>query len=183
MFDRQTMGPRGWVLLALLAGLGAAAACATDETPPTNASESARLDFALKDMNGADVKLADFKGRPLLINFWATWCGPCKTEIPMFVELVEKYREQKFTVLGISTDDTPEDLRPFAAEFKMNYPVLVGAGKDSLLEAYDAVFAIPVSWFVRPDGTVMLKHPGPATREWFETQVKALVASASPEAQ
>jgi thiol-disulfide isomerase/thioredoxin len=182
MMQRQMPGRRGWVVLALLAALGGAA-CATDETPATTATESARLDFALKDMNGADVKLADFKGRPLLINFWATWCGPCKHEIPMFVELVEKYRDQKFTVLGISTDDKPEDLRPFATEYKMNYPVLVGLGKDSLLEAYDAVFAIPVSWFVRADGSVMLKHPGPATKEWFETQVKALLVSASPEAQ
>ena len=88
-------------MLALAGGLGAAAACATDETPATERGrESPASTFTLKDMNGADVKLADFKGRPLLINFWATWCGPCKHEIPMFVELVEKYQEQKFTVLG-----------------------------------------------------------------------------------
>ena len=185
MSQSHRPGRRAWAVLALVAVLGGAA-CATGETPATTAAtggETARLDFALKDMNGADVKLADFKGRPLLINFWATWCGPCKHEIPVFVELVDKYRDQKFTVLGVSTDDKPEDLRPFAAEYKMNYPVLVGLGKDNLLEAYDAVFAIPVSWFVRPDGTVMLKHPGPATKEWFETQVKALLATSSSEAQ
>lgn len=181
MRERRSAGRRRWAAVALLAALGSYAACAGESAVP--AAEMARLDFALKDMNGADVKLEDFRGRPLLVNFWATWCGPCKTEIPAFVELVDKYRAQKFTVLGISTDDTPDDLRPFAAEYKMNYPVLVGLGHDELLEAYEAVFAIPVSWFIRADGSVFLKHPGPATKEWFETQVKALIASAIPEAQ
>jgi thiol-disulfide isomerase/thioredoxin len=180
MHGRRTATWRKWGTLALVA---ASCVACDRHSAPGDPPEMARLDFQLKDMNGADVKLADFKGRPLLVNFWATWCGPCKHEIPMFVELVDKYREQKFTVLGISTDDSPADLRPFAAQYKMNYPVLVGLNNDPLLEAYEAVFAIPVSWFIRPDGTVFLKHPGPATREWFETQVKALIAGANTEAQ
>jgi peroxiredoxin len=172
----------GLSLLVLVAAL--VSACGRDPDAASEAggaNELARLDFTLKDMNGQDVRLADFKGRPLVVNFWATWCGPCKHEIPAFVELVEKYKAHKFTVLGISTDDKPEDLRPFAADYKMNYPVLVGLGRDDVLIAYEAVFAIPVSWFIRADGTVHLKHPGPATKEWFETQVKALLAL--PEAE
>jgi thiol-disulfide isomerase/thioredoxin len=118
-----------------------------------------------------------------VLNFWATWCGPCKTEIPAFVELVDEYKEQKFTVLGVSVDDSPEDLRRFAVEYKMNYPVLVGLGQDKLAETYDAVVGIPITWFIRADGTVFLKHLGPATKEWFANQVKSLVASSAPESQ
>jgi peroxiredoxin len=137
-------------------------------------AEVARLDFTLKDMNGRDVRLSDFKGRPLVINFWATWCAPCKHEIPSFVELVEKYKDQNLTILGISTDDSAEDLRKFAAEFKMNYPVLVGLGHDELIEAYEAELMIPVTWFVKRDGTVALKHAGTQTKDWFERQMLAL---------
>jgi cytochrome c biogenesis protein CcmG/thiol:disulfide interchange protein DsbE len=137
--------------------------------------ELAPLDFTLQDMNGNDVTLSDFRGRPLIVNFWATWCGPCKHEIPAFVELVDKYRDQGFTVLGISVDDSPEDLRPFAAEYKMNYPVLVGLGHDELQELYGAHIVVPVSWFIRADGTVHLKHMGTNSTDWFEKQIKAML--------
>jgi cytochrome c biogenesis protein CcmG/thiol:disulfide interchange protein DsbE len=173
-----------WVGRWMLAGLVAAAiatwplACARGSAVENDRSdakaERANFDFTLKDMHGKEVRLADFKGKPLIINFWATWCGPCKTEIPAFVELVEKYREQDLTILGISTDDPPEDLQKFAAAYKMNYPVLVGVGHEDLMEAYGASVFIPVSWFVKPDGTVHVKHSGPASKQWFEEQVKAL---------
>jgi len=177
---RSWVGRRAWAALAVVAATVTYVAYAgkSHPGPETGSPAVARLDFTLKDMEGKEVHLADFRGRPLVVNFWATWCGPCKHEIPAFVELVDKYRAQNFTVLGISTDDRAEDLRPFAAEYKMNYPVLVGLGHDELLEAYEAVFAIPVSWFIRPDGTVFLKHPGPATKEFFEEQVKALLVKA-----
>jgi thiol-disulfide isomerase/thioredoxin len=137
-------------------------------------AEYARLDFVLKDMQGKDVRLADYKGRPLLINFWATDCGPCRHEIPFFVELVEKYRDKKLAVLGISTYDSAEELRPFAAKFKMNYPVLMALGRDDVLTAYEADLMIPVTWFVRQDGTVYKKKVGSDSKEWFEAQIKAL---------
>ena len=168
-----------WVKAGLVAIAVAAwptYALLTESRPPAidpNA-EVARLDFTLKDMNGREVRLSDFKGRPLVINFWATWCAPCKHEIPSFVELVEKYKDQNLTILGISTDDSAEDLRKFAAEFKMNYPVLVGLGQDELLEAYEAELMIPVTWFVKRDGTVALKHAGTQSKDWFERQMKAL---------
>jgi thiol-disulfide isomerase/thioredoxin len=164
---------------AVAAAIVAWPACAQ---PPDEVHEAegpavmAPLDFTLKDMHGKDVRLADFKGRPLIVNFWATWCAPCKVEIPIFVELVDKYRTEQLTVLGISIDDTPEDLRAFAADFKINYPVLVGLNQNEIQEAYDAVFAIPVTWFIRADGSVYLKHTGPATKEWFEQQAQNLLA-------
>jgi thiol-disulfide isomerase/thioredoxin len=148
-------------------------ACARRTCDPH--AEHAKLDFTLKDMNGHDVQLAAFKGHPLLINFWATWCGPCKEEIPTLIQLTNEHKSDKLTVLGISIDDDPKDLQKYASEHKMNYPVLVGLGHDELLEAYDAQFSVPVSWFVTPDGCVSSKHLGIATKDWFEQQVKALL--------
>jgi cytochrome c biogenesis protein CcmG, thiol:disulfide interchange protein DsbE len=133
----------------------------------------ARLDFALKDMEGRDVNLASFKGRPVLLNFWATWCGPCKEEIPALIELASKYRDD-LVVLGISIDDKPDELKKFAAEYKMNYPVLVGLGQDELLTAYEADAAVPISWFITPCATVSAKHPGIASKDYFEQQLQAL---------
>jgi peroxiredoxin len=138
-------------------------------------AERAKLNFTLKDMDGRTVDLAAYHGRPLLINFWATWCGPCKEEIPALVDLVSKYKSSKLAVLGISIDDRPEDLKKFAAEYKVNYPFLVGLGHDELLEAYDAEFAVPISWFVDTSGCVTTKHTGIASRDWFEQQIKSLL--------
>jgi peroxiredoxin len=172
----------GWGRRWLVAGALAAAiamwpACSAPSgtSTPGRGGEVAKLDFVLKDMNGATVNLADFKGRPLILNFWATWCGPCKIEIPSFVALADQYKDQRLAILGISVDDSPEDLRKFAADFKMNYPVLVGLGHDDIQEQYEAMMMIPITWFIRPDGTVHLKHSGPATKDWFEAQVKALL--------
>jgi cytochrome c biogenesis protein CcmG/thiol:disulfide interchange protein DsbE len=142
----------------------------------SRAGAPAALDYTLKDMHGKDVRLADFKGRPILINFWATWCPPCKAEIPWFIEFTEKYKAQNFTVIGISIDDSPEDIRKFADEYKVNYPMLVGVGEDELQQAYEAGFAVPVSWFIKADGTVATKAMGIHPKEWFEEQVKALIA-------
>lgn len=167
-----------WARAALVAAAVAAwpAACAQDEMSRDAgpAAEPAKLGFVLKDIAGKDVRLADFKGRPMVVNFWATWCSPCKAEIPGFIDLVNKYQEQDFTVLGISIDDAPADLARFAAQYRINYPILVGLGHDDLLAAYEATFSVPVSWLIRRDGTVYAKKMGVGTKEWFESQIKAL---------
>jgi cytochrome c biogenesis protein CcmG/thiol:disulfide interchange protein DsbE len=151
--------------------LAAWPACQSRSEP---AEGTARLDFVLKDMAGKDVRLADFAGRPIVMNFWATWCGPCRIEIPWLVELQDRYKDRGLVVLGISTDDEPADLRQFAADFKMNYPVLVGLGQDELLKAYDAVDLLPITWFVKPDGTLSGKGTGLHSQQWFDDQIKAL---------
>lgn len=124
-------------------------------------------------MNGQQVKLADYKGKPLLINFWATYCIPCKAEIPTLIALQEKYKGQ-LTILGVSVGDTASDLQAFAKEYKMNYPVLVSLDQDEMLEQYEASFQIPISWFVKKDGTVYLKKLGTESPEWFDAQVRAI---------
>jgi len=138
------------------------------------AGQPAQFNFTLKDMNGATVQLASYKGRPLVVNFWATWCPPCKLEIPWFIELKKKYGAQGLEILGVSIDDQAPELRAFAAEHQMNYPVLLGLDQDKMLEAYEAEVSVPVTWFIKKDGTVQGRTIGINTREFFETNIKAL---------
>lgn len=134
----------------------------------------ADFSFTLKDMDGKAVQLASYKGRPLIVNFWATWCPPCKKEIPWFIEFKNKYAGQGLEILGVSIDDPAPELKAFAAEYKMNYPVLMGLDQDKMLEAYDAVVSVPVTWFIKKDGVVQGRNIGINTREFFENQIKAL---------
>ena len=134
----------------------------------------ARLDYTLKDMHGVDVTLANFKGKVILLNFWATWCGPCKAEIPSLVMLQDQYRDD-LVVLGVSVDDPVEKLTPYAAEYQMNYPVLVGNGHQEFQDAYGPMWGIPVTVFVDREGRIAKKHSGIATKEQFEREIKALL--------
>jgi thiol-disulfide isomerase/thioredoxin len=141
------------------------------------AGSAAPLSFTMKDMNGVDVKLSSFKGKPIVVNFWATWCGPCRAEIPSLVELQKKYGGpgQDLVVLGISVDDPIEKLKPYATEMKMNYPVLVGSQREDVTEAFGPLWGIPVTVFIGRDGTIHKKHSGIATKEQFEQEIKALL--------
>ena len=134
----------------------------------------APLDFTLKDMNGVDVKLASFKGKIILLNFWATWCGPCRAEIPALVELQKKYADD-LVVLGFSVDDPVDKLRPYATGYKINYPVLVGSGREEVQDAFGPLWGIPVSVIIGRDGTIARKHSGIGTKEQFEQEIKSLL--------
>ncbi len=148
---------------------------ATEAGICTAKPKTAPLDFVVKDMNGGDVKLADYKGKVVMLNFWATWCGPCKVEIPMFTELQTKYKDQGLAFLGISVDDSPEQLRPFAQDYRMNYPVLVGDGRDDVQNAFGPMFGIPVTLLIARDGTICTRYLGPRPKERFERDIKALL--------
>jgi len=139
------------------------------------AEKQANLDFTVKDMNGANVRLADHKGKVILINFWATWCPPCKMEIPGFIELYDQYKDQGLVILGVSGDDDAETLRTFASEWKINYPMLVGRDEEKLLDAYGPLYGYPTSVLVGRSGAVCGRHVGPATKEEFEKEIKALL--------
>ena len=141
------------------------------------AGKAAPLNFTLKDMNGVDVKLASFKGKPIVLNFWATWCGPCRAEIPSLVELQKQYAAdgKDVVILGISVDDPVDKLKPYASQMKMNYPVLVGNGREDVQDAFGPLWGIPVTVFVGRDGNIALKHSGIATKEQFEQEIKSLL--------
>jgi thiol-disulfide isomerase/thioredoxin len=137
-------------------------------------AKPAPLDFTIKDMNGVDVKLSSFKGKVILLNFWATWCGPCKAEIPAFVELQKQYPDD-LVILGLSVDDTVDKLKPYAAQYKINYPILVGLGREDVQDAYGPMWGIPVSFLIGRDGRICKKHMGIAPKAQFEREIKALL--------
>lgn len=133
----------------------------------------ARYDFTLKDMNGGSVRLADYKGKVVLLNFWATWCGPCRSEIPELVRLADEHKDDGFAVIGVSIDDTPEQLRAFAQEMKMNYPSLLMI--EDLDNAFGPMWALPTTFIIDRHGSICLKHMGPVTRELVEREIKGLL--------
>jgi thiol-disulfide isomerase/thioredoxin len=145
----------------------AGAACIANAKP-------ANFDFTIKDVDGNQVSLASYKGKVVLLNFWATWCGPCKAEIPGFVRLQEKYRDQ-LVVVGFSVDDTAEKAKAYAAEYKMNYPILLGEGREDVQDAYGPIWGIPASFIISKDGRVCRKHMGIAPEAVFEKEVVALM--------
>ena len=148
---------------------------AADEASDADATgKPAPLHFTLKDMNGAEVKLSSYKGKIILLNFWATWCEPCKYEIPDLISLQEQYAGD-VVVLGFSVDDTPEQLKAYAAEYKVNYPMLVGSGHENVQDAYGPMWGIPVTIVIARDGTIARKQSGIRTREQFEREIKALL--------
>jgi len=144
-----------------------AGACMADAKP-------ANWDFKLKNLEGKEVDFASYKGKVVLLNFWATWCGPCKAEIPGFVELQEKYKDQ-LTIVGYSVDDTAELAKKYAAEYKMNYPILLGEGREDMQDAYGPIWGIPASFLISKDGKVCRKHMGIAPKAVFEKEIVALL--------
>ena len=157
------------------------AACPVDAKP-------ANLNFTLKDTNGQDVRLADYKGKVLLMDFWATWCGPCKVEIPGFIDLYAKYKSQGLEVVGVVLLDKFDNARPFAEKMKMNYPVLNGdEQQDKIDDAYGPLFGLPMSFIIGRDGRICQKHLGlpgatattspdeKTVKGVFEAQIKALL--------
>jgi peroxiredoxin len=138
-----------------------------------DATGVATYDFVLKDQHNIPVKMADYKGKVVIVNFWATWCGPCKVEIPDFVKLYAEYKDKGLVIVGISIDDSPEQLQAFMKEYNMNYPVLQMT--PEVETAWGPFYGYPTSFIVARDGSICTKHLGPATKEQFEREIKALL--------
>ena len=111
----------------------------------------------------------------MLLDFWATWCGPCKAEIPHFVSLQEESGPKGLVVLGLSVDDTVDKLKPFAKELRMNYPVLVGLGRDDVQDAFGPIWGIPTTFLIGRDGRICRKNTGIQGRDNDERDIKALL--------
>lgn len=137
------------------------------------AEGAANLDFVLKDHNGAVVKLADYKGKVILLNFWGSWCPPCKMEIPSFIELQEQYRDKGFVIVGVAVEDTPEGVRAYASEAKINYRLAMT--QDDIEDAYGPVYGLPISFLIARDGSICMKHVGPVSKEQAEREIKRLL--------
>ncbi|HUR34104.1 MAG TPA: TlpA disulfide reductase family protein [Vicinamibacterales bacterium] len=135
----------------------------------------ANLDFTLKDVEGRDVSLQSYKGKVIVLDFWATWCGPCKVEIPHFIEFQQKYGSTGLQIVGISVDDPVDKLAPYVKEMGMNYPVLQGLGHDAVQDAYGPILGIPVSVLISRDGKICATHTGLTGKDVFEREIKALL--------
>jgi peroxiredoxin len=134
-------------------------------------------DFTLKGLNGESIHLSDYRGKVLMIDFWATDCGPCREEIPGFVELQERYRDQGFVIVGISLDSGPEPVRDFYKEFKMNYAVALDS--EDLDQRFGGIIGIPTTFLIGRDGRIYAKHVGTTDPSEFEQEIKSLLAGNS----
>jgi thiol-disulfide isomerase/thioredoxin len=137
--------------------------------------------FTLVSLEGKKVSLADYKGRPVLINFWATWCVPCKLEMPWFEELHKKYAAQGFEVLGIAEDDAGKDeIAKAAKKLGVTYPILLT--NDKVAPAYGGIDFLPMSFYVDAKGIVVTESAGLATKDEVEANIKKTIASAGTSA-
>jgi thiol-disulfide isomerase/thioredoxin len=178
---RWTIATIGALGLALIALHAPAPWAAEESSPAADAAacdakgKQANLNFTLKDMTNSNVKLATFKGKVIVLDFWATWCGPCKLEIPGFVDLQQKYGGRGLQFIGISVDDKLDQLKPYVAEYKINYPILQGLGHDEVQDAFGPLLGIPTTIVIGRDGKICRKHEGMAGKDAFEREIKALL--------
>ena len=146
---------------------------AVPEGASCKAEGMADLNLTMKDMDGKDFKLADHKGKVILLNFWATWCAPCVAEIPDFVKVYEEHKNRGLLIVGVLTEDGVEQARTFASENKMTYPVTVIT--PAVEDAYGPLWGLPTSVLIARDGSVCLRRPGPLSKEQLEKEVKRLL--------
>ncbi len=163
---------------ALLAGLLTVTACqSTGSVAAAVKKEKDRRiapDFTLKDAMGRPVKLSDYKGKVVLLNFWATWCGPCKIEIPWFIEFEQTFKDKGFAVLGVSMDEEGWDIvKPYLEKSKINYRVLIG--DDMTAQNYGGVDSLPTSFLLDKEGRIAATHIGLVSKSVYQNDINTLL--------
>jgi len=133
-------------------------------------------DFSLKDADGKLVRLSDFHGKVVLLDFWATWCGPCKIEIPWFMDFQRQNQNKGLVVLGVSMDDEGWDVvKPYLASMKVNYRVVIG--NDQTAQLYGGVDALPTTFLIDKSGKIAAVHVGLVNRKDIENGIEQLLES------
>lgn len=153
-------------------------------TTPLNGRQAAN--FTLLDLQGQPVSLSSFKGRPLVVDFWATWCGPCRMEIPWLEDLQKQYAAQGLQVIGISADDLDKQdpaklftekrsISDFATKMHINYPVLLDA--NSIAESWGGVDSLPTTFFIDRNGKIVASTVGLASRDEIASDIQKAIGS------
>jgi peroxiredoxin len=131
-------------------------------------------DFSLTDLSGHHLRLSDYRGKVVVLDFWATWCDPCKQEIPHFIEMQNKYSSQALQVIGVSMDDDEPPVREFQQKFKMNYPVALGS--PELADHYGGILGLPITFVIDRNGRITARHVGATDASVIEAEVQKLLA-------
>jgi cytochrome c biogenesis protein CcmG/thiol:disulfide interchange protein DsbE len=143
------------------------------------AKGSVAPDFKLKTLDGKEVQLSSLRGKAVLLNFWATWCEPCKIEMPWLVDLQKKYRQQGLEIVGVAMDDSGEKtIADFAKKMQVNYTVLVGSEK--VAQMYGGLDGLPTSFFLGRDGKVVDTALGLVSESTIEDAIKKSLATSAP---
>ena len=164
-----------WTSLLLISGLAVGCSSAPKGVPAAeHLDRKPAANFTLADANGAKVSLADYKGKVVLLNFWATWCGPCKVEIPWFIEFNKTYKDRGLVVVGVSLDDDGwKSVKPYLAEKKIDYTVVVG--NDAVSKSYGDVDSLPTTFIIDRDGRIAFMHTGLVGRDMYEAEIRSLL--------
>lgn len=171
----------GRVRILALTAILLSAACTTTTTKagggtvkPTSSRKAAPA-FELKDADGKAVKLADYNGKVVLLNFWATWCGPCKVEIPWFIDFETQYKDKGFAVVGVAMDEEGWDIiKPYIQQKKVNYRVLLGT--DQVAQMYGGVESLPTTFILDREGKIATVHVGLVSKSEYQNDINQLLS-------
>lgn len=162
--------------LAILAGCGSRGPSEEGSTAGNGAIGTVAPEFALPDLEGAVVKRSDLLGKVVILDFWATWCSPCRQEVPHFVELQSKYRDQGLAIVGLSLDAGGATVvSPFVEEYNVNYMMLIA--NDEAAKAYGGITGIPTTFVIDKTGKIVKRFMGYTAPEVFEEAIQPLLTA------